>query len=401
MNNFIAEINANYPNSIFSHTVGERLLKTISETKLAAGNTIAVRFDWCGGNNFKVNTVDVNSTQLDYTNYPALANEKFVELLEKNAQFKEGKKGSMLEITFILDENLELHLYNSAVMSDNNRNMGNHSKNCGDGYVVYMHQRSPIDSLVSSNAPNLQPEVIVPKMQLADAEPNIQDNTLVSEMQPTKVPDMQPTVVAENSMDEPDDAESEYNDDASNIDTPRSETSQEKIVDNLRKQEMERLAAKNKHPRIIEKIDAVISSLLELRARNYNDPKQFDNLSNKYEEMITFIDEYLHNDTIHYETTLNSQRQINYSDFKKEWPAKYKPIVKKQYNLLVMNTSDYWFNFMKKRDDFVDILKNLRNDINVNFFGNPTIRGGRKTRRRGKNGNRFSKKTRRRCSSKI
>jgi len=163
-----------------------------------------------------------------------------------------------------------------------------------------------------------------------------------------------------------------------------AQMARENDVDNLMEEEKKKQAAKmnENNNKIVEKIDAVIGELKKIVKRDVYNHQQFSEVSRKYEEMKTYIDEYINNNLIEYETNINADPELHnrYEDFKKKWHSYFEWRLKNQYAFLTQKYADT-VSFLSKRNDFIYMLKELRNHINMNLFGKPAVWGG-KTKRR-------------------
>jgi vacuolar-type H+-ATPase subunit I/STV1 len=166
-----------------------------------------------------------------------------------------------------------------------------------------------------------------------------------------------------------------------------AQTEHENAVDNLmeeekKKQEMINVARMNENKLIVQKINDVIGELKKIEKRDDRNNQQFSEVSRKYEEMKTYIDEYINNNLIQYETDFdtNPDMQQRYADFKKRWEFYFEWRLQNQYSFLTEKYSDT-VPFLRKRADLIYMLKELRNYINVNLFGKKEVWGG-KTKRR-------------------
>jgi hypothetical protein len=182
---------------------------------------------------------------------------------------------------------------------------------------------------------------------------------------------------SEHGMDLDDEPEEEAveEDDSNSMGIPSSTPREQETVgvEESKKQQLNNL--------IVRKIDDVISEAKKLAKRDELQSDQFSKLSQKYDEMETYIDGYIEHDLIQYETDMQSNPELKqkFEAFKKKWRIEFQPRIEKQYFFLIEKDSDV-VPFLRKRNDFIVLLKELRNDINVNLFGKPAMLGG-KTRR--------------------
>ena len=353
MENIRKEVATEYPEGIFAREDLSFIYKDILNQDLQVGRDLILRFDWCNQNQFVVNYMVSDSFVSYYKNYRKLSKDEFVEkLMEETDAFAMETRNSVLDIHFAIGENHDLYYIYSQIRNDP-RSVSNHNKNCKEGFLVYSLSQHGI----ATDLPPLQ---------------NTEDDT---------------TTTTEDLSDEPEDEalEEETED---NVRTPApklpAQMAQENDVDNLMEEEKKKQAAKmnENNNKIVEKIDAVIGELKKIVKRDVYNHQQFSEVSRKYEEMKTYIDEYINNNLIQYETNINADPELHnrYEDFKKKWHSYFEWRLKNQYAFLTQKYADT-VSFLSKRNDFIYMLKELRNHINVNLFGKPAVWGG-KTKRR-------------------
>jgi hypothetical protein len=322
------EVASEYPDSILSNPDQSYLYRDILNKELKEGDEIVVRVDWCNQDRFIVNYTQVSDRKhLDYKNYRRLSKEEFVnQFLESTKEFTIGTKNSIVDIYFAVGENDDLYYIYSRIRNDTNT-MSKHKKNCAEGFLVY----NPSDHGMDSDEP--------------EEEAVEEDDS--------------------NSMGIP-------------SSTPRERREQETMVNQLAVEESKKQELNNL---IVRKIDDVISEAKKLAKRDELQSDQFSKLSQKYDEMETYIDGYIEHDLIQYETDMQSNPELKqkFEAFKKKWSTYFQPRIEKQYFFLIEKDSDV-VPFLRKRNDFIVMLKELKNDINVNLFGKPAMLGG-KTRR--------------------
>lgn len=349
MENIRKEVATQYPEGIFAREDLAFIYKDILNQDLQVGRDLTVRFDWCNQNEFVVNYMVSDSLVSYYKKYRKLSKDEFVEkLMEETDAFTMGTRNSILDIHFAIGENHDLYYIYSQIRNDPNT-VSKHTKNCGEGFLVYTPS---------------QPEIVkdLPPVQNKD------DDT-----------------ITEDLSDEPEEeaVEEEKEHDIGIPSINPAQTEHENAVDNLMEEEKKKQAAKmNEDKLIVQKIDAVIGELKKIVKRDVYNHQQFSKVSRKYEEMNTYIDEYINNNLINYETNIDadSALQKEYAEFKKKWNDLFKPQLQNQYAFLTEKYSDT-VPFLRKRADFIYMLKELRNYINIKWFGKPAINGG-KTKRR-------------------
>jgi hypothetical protein len=351
MENIRKEVATENPEGIFSKSTA--IYRDILNKDLKAGLDITLRFDWCNENKFVVNYMASDLPVEDYTNYRKLSKDEFVEkLMAETKAFTMGKQNSVLDIHFAIGENHDLYYMYSDVKTPTNKVMASHNKNCKEGFLVYTPSQHGI----------------------------------ATDLSPTNNDSIGANVNTEDLTDEPEDeaVEEEKEDDVGIPDTKLpAQMEHENAVDKLMEEEKKKQDAKmNENNLIVRKIDDVIGELEKIEKRDDRNNQQFSKVSRKYEEMMTYIDEYINNDLIKYETDFdkNTDLQGRYADLKKKWELYFEWRLQNQYSFLTEKLLDN-VKFLRKRDEFISMLKELRNYINVNLFGKPAIQGG-KTKRR-------------------
>ena len=357
MQNIRKEVATQYPEGIFARQDLAFIYKDILNQDLQVGRDLTLRLDWCNQNKFVVNYMVSDLPVEDYKNYKKLSKDEFVEkLMEKTDTFTMGTRNSILDIHFAIGENHDLYYIYSQIRNDPNT-VSKHKKNCGEGFLVYTPS---------------QPEIV------KDLPPTNNDSI------------MEKATLTEDLSDEPDE-EAVEEEKEPDIGIPvtklPAQTEHENAVDNLmeeekKRQEMINVARMNENKLIVQKIDDVIGELKKIVKRDVYNNQQFSKVSRKYEEMKTYIDEYINNNLINYETNINTDPELHnrYEDFKKKWHSYFEWRLKNQYAFLTQKYADT-VSFLNKRNDFIYMLKELRNHINVNLFGKPAVWGG-KTKRR-------------------
>jgi hypothetical protein len=350
MENIRKEVATEYPDGIFARADLAFIYKDILNQDLHVGRDLILRFDWCNQNQFVVNYMVSDSLVSYYKKYRKLSKDEFVEkLMEETDAFAMGTRNSILDIHFAIGENHDLYYIYSKIRNDPNT-VSKHKKNCGEGFLVY----TPSQPVIVKDLPPVQ---------------NKDDDT-----------------ITEDLSDEPEE-EAVEEEKEHDIGIPATklpaQTEHENAVDNLMEEEKKKQAAKmNENKLIVQKIDDVIGELKKIVKRDVYNHQQFSKVSRKYEEMKTYIDEYINNNLINYETNINTDPELHnrYEDFKKKWHSYFEWRLKNQYAFLTQKYADT-VSFLSKRNDFIYMLKELRNHINVNLFGKPAVWGG-KTKRR-------------------
>lgn len=348
--NIRKEVATEYPDGIFARPDLAFIYKDILNQDLQVGRDLILRFDWCNQNQFVVNYMVSDSLVSYYKNYKKLSKDEFVEkLMEETDAFTMGTRNSILDIHFAIGENHDLYYIYSQIRNDPNT-VSKHKKNCGEGFLVYSLSQHGI----ATDLPPVQ---------------NKDDDK-----------------ITEDLSDEPDE-EAVEEEKEHDVGIPATklpaQTEHENAVDNLMEEEKKKQAAKmNENNLIVKKIDDVISELKKIVKRDVYNHQQFSKVSRKYEEMKTYIDEYINNNLINYETNINTDPELHnrYEDFKEKWHSYFEWRLKNQYAFLTQKYADT-VSFLSKRNDFIYMLKELRNHINVNLFGKPAVWGG-KTKRR-------------------
>jgi len=353
MENIRKEVATEYPDGIFARADLTFIYKDILNQDLQVGRDLILRFDWCNQNQFVVNYMVSDSLVSYYEKYRKLSKDEFVEkLMEETDAFTMGTRNSILDIHFAIGENHDLYYIYSKIRNDPNT-LSKHKKNCGEGFLVY----TPSQPGIVKDLPPVQ---------------NKDDDT-----------------ITEDLSDEPEEeaVEEEKEHDIGIPAINPAQTEHENAVDNLmeeekKKQEMINVARMNENKLIVQKIDDVIGELKKIVKRDVYNHQQFSKVSRKYEEMKTYIDEYINKNLIQYETDFdtNPDMQHRYAEFKKRWETYFEWRLQNQYSFLTQKYEDT-VSFLSKRNDFIYMLKELRNHINVNLFGKPAVWGG-KTKRR-------------------
>lgn len=347
MENIRKEVATEYPEGIFARADLAFIYKDILNQDLQVSRDLILRFDWCNQNQFVVNYMVSDSLVSYYKKYRKLSKDEFVDkLMEETRAFTMGTRNSILDIHFAIGENHDLYYIYSQIRNDP-RSVSNHKKNCGEGFLVY--------SLSQHGIPTTNND-------------NVGENTPLTE----------------EISDEPDD-EAVEEENEHDVGTEVSvQSSKEDDVEKLREEEKKKQEEKmNENKLIVKKIDDVIGELKTITKRDDRNTQQFSNVSRKYEEMKTYIDAYIDNYLIQHETDFdtNPDLQRRFDDFKKEkWPKYFTWRLNNQYAFLTQKNADT-VSFLNKRNDFIYMLKELRNHINVNLFGKPAVWGG-KTKRR-------------------
>ena len=350
MENIRKEVATEYPDGIFARPDLAFIYKDILNQDLQVGRDLILRFDWCNQNQFVVNYMVSDSLVSYYKNYKKLSKDEFVEkLMEETDAFTMGTRNSILDIHFAIGENHDLYYIYSQIRNDPNT-VSKHKKNCGEGFLVYSLSQHGI----ATDLPPVQ---------------NKDDDK-----------------ITEDLSDEPDE-EAVEEEKEHDVGIPATklpaQTEHENAVDNLMEEEKKKQAAKmNENNLIVQKIDDVIGELKKINKRDVYNNQQFGKVSRKYEEMKTYIDEYINKNLINYETNINTDPELHnrYADFKEKWHSYFEWRLKNQYAFLTQKYADT-VSFLSKRNDFIYMLKELRNHINVNLFGKPAVWGG-KTKRR-------------------
>ena len=365
------------------------IYRQILEEDLKPGNMIKIRFDWCKEDKFKVVHINVEKGQEElfknidagkgYINKESMLFVKddslqdFIKLFDRSDNFKSDNsrnkintaENSVLDIHLILDNENNLHVVRYEILRTTDYNLKSNSKNCNNkGFLVYDNN----EAVERANAAEAEA-----RANAAEEEARARANA--KGVETNDEPDSDSESISGESLGIPLDKKMDTRQDENEKDV-------EKIAENTLKNKAYKM---EEVPAIIKKIDETIEKLKEFNNRNTNDTNQFYYFNKRYYEMIGFIDNYLSDEAL-YENDINMHNfnsiyEDNYSKFKKEW-KNIKSKLEKQHKLLTVNTSDFWFNFVKKVSDFIELLTTLRNDINVNLFGGRTIRGGRKTKRR-------------------
>lgn len=373
--NIIKEVSEEYKNKGIQDIIFQpdnndlfKIYGQILVEDLKPGNMIKIRFDWCEEDKFKVVHINVETAQEElFKNVDAgkkyIENETmllvkddslqdFINLFDKSFNFKSDNRrsgnnkaeNSVLDIHLILDNENNLHVVRYEILRATGDSSIQNNDCSNADFLVYDHKEAEareneeaVDSVIND-------------------EPD-SDSESISGKSSTP---LNKTVYTRH-------------DESENVAKIAKSTLKNPVYE------------KEEDPAIIKQIDETISELRKFKARNMNEANQFEHFNKRYEGMIDFINNYLRDDTL-YANDINihkfkSINQNNYSKFKNEW-ENIKSKLEKQYNLLTVNTSDYWFTFEKKVFGFIELLTALRNDINVNLFRGRTIRAGRKTKRR-------------------
>ena len=335
MENIRKEVAAQYPEGIFSQS--SAIYRDILNQDLKAGQDLTIRFDWCNKNQFVVNYMASDLRVEDYKNYRKLSKDEFVEKLMKETNaFKMGTQNSLLDIHFAIGENHDLYYMYSDVKTPTNKVMASHNKNCKEGFLVYTPSQHGI----------------------------------VKDLPPTN----NDSIGAKATLTE----------DFSSSAASSAQSSQEDDVEKLREEEKKKQDEKmNENNLIVNKIDDLIVELEKIKERDDRNTQQFSEVTRKYEEMKEYINAYIDNDLIQYETDFdkNTDLRRRYADLKEKWPKYFEWTLQNQFSFLTEKRLDN-VKFLVKRDVFIRMLKALRNYINVNLFGKPAIQGGKTKRRR-------------------
>ena len=395
--NIIKEVSEEYKNKGIQDIIFQpdnndlfKIYGQILVEDLKPGNMIKIRFDWCKEDKFKVVHINVETAQeelfknvdagKEYIEKESMLLVKddslqdFIKLFDKSYNFKGDNsrsinnkaENSVLDIHLILDNENNLHVVRYEILRATGDSSIQNNDCSNADFLVYDHKEAEAREKEEAEA-RAQKEA---EARANAASENTSEN------------------VDSVINDEPDsDSESISGESSTPLDKKmhtRQDESEKvaKIAEGILKNPVYK---KEEDPAIIKQIDETISELRKFKARNMNEANQFEHFNKRYEGMIDFINNYLSDDTF-YANDINihkfkSINQNNYYKFKNEW-ENIKSKLEKQYNLLTVNTSDYWFTFEKKVFGFIELLTALRNDINVNLFRGRTIRGGRKTKRR-------------------
>jgi len=382
------------------------IYRRILEEDLKPGNIIKIRFDWCKEDKFKVVHINVEKGQEElfknigagklYINKESIllvkddSLEEFIGLFDKSYNFKSDNsrnknntaENSVLDIHLIVDNENNLHVVRYEILRATTDNLESNSKNCNsDDFLVY---DEAVERANATEEEARTKEEAVERANAAEAEARAK---------------------GVETNDEPDSDSESISGESSGKPLDKKTYTREYEGESVIKQKTETALL----PKIFEKINAVEKILREFNNKNYNNEVVFNNFDNKIEELLTYINKILYNDLF---LNVDSKNDLNlkkhsFNVFKKNyWGTEENPTVYQlsiidkfnELNKIIGSQQSFpffnnkWNDFFKKKNELIDILKELYNYINVNLYDskygithkNTTslIRGGRKTKRR-------------------
>jgi hypothetical protein len=402
------------------------IYRQILEEDLKPGNIIKIRFDWCKEDKFKVVQINVEKGQEElFKNIGAgksyIKNEsilfvkddsleEFIGLFEKSYNFKSDNsrnknntaENSVLDIHLILDNDNNLHVVRYEILRATTDNLESHSKNCNsDDFLVYDNKEEEARTKEEAEA-RAKEEAEARAKEDEEARARTKEE---AEARARTKEEAEANAKGFEINDEPDSDSESISGESSGKPLDKKTYTRQDESESVIKQKTETALL----PKIFEKINAVEKILREFNNKNYNNEVVFNNFDNKIEELLTYINKILYNDLF---LNVDSKNDLNlkkhsFNVFKKNyWGTEENPTVYQlsiidkfnELNKIIGSQQSFpffnnkWNDFFKKKNELIDILKELYNYINVNLYDskygithkNTTslIRGGRKTKRR-------------------